>query len=261
MIIEYHRPQQLNEALALLSRKDPISLPIGGGTTLDRTSSEAIAVVDLQDLGLNQITLQGNQLEIGACVTLQMLIFAVETHPMETLETFRRVIRHEASYNLRQVSTLAGMLVSADGRSPLTTALLALDCTLHLEPGGQTVGLGDFLPLRRDFLRHRLITSISVPKNAVLAYEFVARSPSDLPIVCVAAASWSSGRTRLALGGYGRAPVLVMDGNEDEGAELAAASAYLQAEDQWASAEYRREIAAVLAKRAVESIPARNLPS
>jgi CO/xanthine dehydrogenase FAD-binding subunit len=53
----------------------------------------------------------------------------------------------------------------------------------------------------------------------------------------------------LAVGGYGKAPRLAMDGTESEGMEAAARSAFHEAKDEWASAEYRMEIAATLAKR------------
>jgi hypothetical protein len=82
-----------------------------------------------------------------------------------------------------------------------------------------------------------------------LAFETVARTPADRPIVCAALAQWPSGRTRLALGGYGQAPLLAMDGNEPGGVETAVRNAFAEAGDEWASAEYRSEMAAVLAKR------------
>ena len=254
MIVEYHRPEKLEDALALLSRLNPVSLPIGGGTTLDRSSPEPIAVVDLQSLDLDTLSEHSNTIELGACVTLQALLSFIEEQRLESLMMLPKVLRHEASYNLRQVGTLAGTLMSADGRSPFTTAMIALDCTLTIAPGSEVVGLGEILPLRREFLPHRLITSLSIPKNVNLSYEFVARSPADLPIVCAAGAVWPSGRTRVALGGFGASPILVFDGNDGEGAELAAASAYSQAGDQWASAEYRQEIASVLTKRLVPAL-------
>ena len=131
-------------------------------------------------------------------------------------------MRHEATYNLRQVATLVGTLIAADGRSPLATAMLALDAQLTVFPGAEQVGLGDLLPMRRQRLQGRLITQVEVPLNARLAYEYVARSPADLTIVCAAVAQWPSGRTRVALGGYGRMPALAMDGPEPSGAEQAA---------------------------------------
>ena len=133
--------------------------------------------------------------------------------------------------------------------------MLALDAKLTVvNPKSEIVTLGDFLPLRPDNLRGALITAITIPLNARLAFESVARTPADKPIVCAALASWPSGRTRLALGGYGKAPLLAMDGTEAEGLEEAARNAFHEATDDWASAEYRMDVAATLAKRCLENV-------
>jgi CO/xanthine dehydrogenase FAD-binding subunit len=57
---------------------------------------------------------------------------------------------------------------------------------------------------------------------------------------------------RLVLGGWGKAPSVAMDGNEPSGVEAAARNAAHEAADEWASAEYRSDVAAVLAKRCLE---------
>jgi len=80
----------------------------------------------------------------------------------------------------------------------------------------------------------------------------VARSPADLPIVCAAVAKWPSGRTRVILGGYGESPLLAMDGPNPQGADIAARDAYREAGDQWASAEYRSDVAAKLTRRCID---------
>jgi CO/xanthine dehydrogenase FAD-binding subunit len=110
--------------------------------------------------------------------------------------------------------------------------------------------IGDFLPLRST----HLITKIILPLNIKLAFESVSKTPADKPIVCAALAQWNSGRTRLVLGGYGKSPMLAMDGTEAGGAETAARNTYHEATDEWASAEYRVDIAAILAKRCLESL-------
>ena len=99
-----------------------------------------------------------------------------------------------------------------------------------------------------------MISAISLPLNIRVAYESITRTPADQPIVCAAIAHWHSGRTRLALGGWGKAPILAMDGPEAEGLELAARSAYSHAVDEWASAEYRQEMAGILALRCIKRI-------
>lgn len=254
MILEYHRPSKIDDVITLLSRAEPQTVPLGGGTALERFSTRPIAVVDLQSLGLDTVQREGNTLQIGATLTLQRLADALKDEKLANLTGLGQAIGLEATYNLRQVGTVAGALVAADGRSPFATAMLALDATLRLQPGDEQVGLGDLLPLRPGSLAHRLITMVSIPANVKLAYEYVARSPADLPIVCAAVATWPSGRTRAALGGFGGAPVLALDGSEADGIEMAAKEACSRAGDEWASAEYRQEIAGLLVRRCVEAM-------
>jgi CO/xanthine dehydrogenase FAD-binding subunit len=51
-------------------------------------------------------------------------------------------------------------------------------------------------------------------------------------------------------------PALVLDGSEDSAADAAAASAYSQAGDQWASAEYRSQTAQTLTRRCLAQLTA-----
>jgi len=244
MITEYHRPEKIEAALQLLARQQPITVPLGGGSALNRPSDQALAVVDLQALGLDEIRPRGNFLELGATVRLEQLLQTPELPP-----ALHKAVRHEASYNLRQVGTVAGSLVAADGRSPFAAVMLALDATLSLLPGAEEISLGDVLPMRSERLKGRLITQVTIPLNTTLAYEYVARTPADRPIVCVAVGRWPSGRTRIVLGGYGPGPLLAMDGPEAGGAETAVQDAYGQAEDAWASAAYRQATAVTLVQR------------
>ena len=244
MITEYHRPEKIEAALQLLARQQPITVPLGGGSALNRPSDQALAVVDLQALGLDEIRPRGNFLELGATVRLEQLLQTPELPP-----ALHKAVRHEASYNLRQVGTVAGSLVAADGRSPFAAVMLALDATLSLLPGAEEISLGDVLPIRAERLAGCLITQLTIPLNTTLAYEYVARTPADRPIVCVAVGRWPSGRTRIVLGGYGPGPLLAMDGPEAGGAETAVQDAYDQAEDAWASAAYRQATAVTLVQR------------
>lgn len=254
MITAYHRPQTLDEALRLLTQ--PNTVPLGGGTLLSHPTTDSVEAVDLQALGLNTIIRKGNdpstrfasgqRLELGATLTLQALLES-EHCP----ETLKPAIKLEAPINIRNSATIAGTLVASDGRSPFVTALLSLDAKITVISDQSTViSIGEFLPLRP----RGLITSITIPLNTKFAFEFVSRTPADKPIICAALTQWNSGRTRLALGGYGKSPMLAMDGTEAEGLEAAASSAYHEANDEWASAEYRMDVAAVLAKRCLEGL-------
>lgn len=249
MIVEYHRPENLQDALELLARTEVKTVPMGGGSVLNAPSPDPIAVVDLQALGLDTIEQRSNSLVVGATATLQSLLDI----PSLSAE-LGQVIRHEATYNLRQIATLAGALLASDGRSPLAAALVALDSQVSILPGDEQLGAGELLHMRGEALRGKLVKELTLPLNARLSYQYVARTPEDLPIVCAAAAAWPSGRLRLVLGGYGDAPLLALDGPESSGAESAAANAYFNAENEWASAEYRREVARKLAGRCVEEL-------
>lgn len=244
MISTYHRPQTLDEALTLLTQ--PNTVPLGGGTLLSKPTADSVAVVDLQRLGLDALRVSGNDLVIGATCTLQSLLEADECPP-----SLKTALKLEAPLNIRNTATVAGTIVASDGRSTFTTMLLAMDAKVTVISKQSSVSsLGEYLLTRP----HGLITEITIPLNVKTAFEFVSKTPADTPIVGAALAQWNSGRTRLTLSGYGKTPLLAMDGTEADGIQEAAQNAYHEATDEWASAEYRMDVAAVLAKRALESI-------
>ena len=249
MITTYHRPQTLDQALSLLTK--PNRIPLGGGTLLSKRTADSIEVVDLQALSLDSIKKNGNYLELGATVTLQQMLES-DLCPAP----LRAALKLEAPLNIRNAATIAGTLVACDGRSTFASILLAADAKIEQanlkdsQVEYQTTNIGAFLPLRPT----RLITKISLPMNIRLAFDYVARTPSDKPIVCAALGQWNSGRTRLVLGGYGKNPLLAMDGTEAEGVEVAARNAFHEAADDYASAEYRMDVAATLAKRCLEAL-------
>jgi CO/xanthine dehydrogenase FAD-binding subunit len=142
-------------------------------------------------------------------------------------------------------------LVASDGRSPVAAALLALDTKVSIVVNlqSQIVNVGEFLPLRPQ----GLITLITLPTQAKFAFEYTSRTPADKPIVSAALAQWPSGRARLVIGGFGKSPSLAMDGTEAAGVDSAARNACHEAADDFASAEYRMDVAATLAKRCLES--------
>ncbi len=250
MIINYHRPQTLEEAKKLLSQPD--TRPIAGGTFLTKHVSESFSVVDLQALGLNKLHKVGNNLEIGATVTLQTLLKSDYTP-----DALRTTIELEAPLNLRTMGTVAGTLVTCDGRSPFGTIMLALNSKITFLNDNSSNSFGNYLSLRpssSDNQPGKLITSIQIPLNVSLAFEMVARTPGDKPIVCAALARWSSGRARLTLGGWGNVPTLALDGNEIGGLKESARAAFTEAGDDWATSDYRMEMAGLLAERCLEKI-------
>ena len=131
MIVEYHRPKTLDEAIGLLKRTQLVSVPLGGGSILSQQhTSVPVAVVDLQALGLNGISVLGNTLSLGATTTLSDLMRAPEVPAV-----MKKAIELQAGNNLRQVGTLAGSICADQGISPIVTVLLALDAVVVWEPG------------------------------------------------------------------------------------------------------------------------------
>ena len=251
MIREYFRPASVKEALALLTEEGKVRQPLGGGTSLSRQQSGTDGIVDLQTAGLDKIETSGQMISAGAMVRLDTLLDHPDVHP-----EVKRAIRIDAAENIRNMATLGGWLVSSDGRSLLTTVLLALDVALSWEPESQKVRIGDWLPIRKQVSPGVLITEAAWQTGLHLAFEYVARSPKDRPLVVVAVAQWGSGRTRVALGGYGATPVIAMDGPDSGGVDVASRDAYYDAGDQWASAQYRREVAGKLALRCLQRLTA-----
>ncbi len=242
MIIEYARPKTIEDALQLLNRTDPYTVPIGGGSLVSQQYNKEFAVVDLQDLGLNYIKKIENKYHIGATTTLAELEKPLEKFDLE------ETIRIQAGRNQRNTATIAGVIKKSDGRSPLLTALLPLDSFLVWEPGNLTISLGNWLPVRGNWHEPKLIKEIIIP-DIKIVFDSVARSPKDKPIICCAIAKWPNGRMRAAVGGFGEIPLLVSDGNEKDDLQVAVRSVLKDSNDQWASSTYRMETGMVLMKR------------
>lgn len=249
MIKNYYRPKSVDEAVALLSEKDKPLTPLGGGTRISRQREGINGVVDLQDTGLDQIEARGQRIMAGAMVRFDHLLNHPDVHP-----EIKRAIQIDASENIRNMATLGGWLMTSDGHSVFTAVLLALDATLTWEPNAERVRMGNWLPLRNQDLPGVLLTEAEWWLKPYLAFEYVARAPKDKPILIAAVAQWGSGRTRIALGGFGSVPIVAMDGPEAMGADVASRDAFSEAGDQWASAQYRREVAAKLALRCLQGI-------
>lgn len=247
-LTEYHKPATIDEAVKLLRRRKISTRPIGGGTALVAEAAlDVQAVVDLSQLGLSYITPTDAGLEIGATTTLQALVDDAQVQAYAD-GVLVKAILDTASRNTREAATFAGSIVASDGKSPLLATLFALGALLTVRsPRQQTVALEEFSPQPDTLILS--VTLPALPADAHAAYEKVARTPADLPIVCVAALK-SAELTRIALGGVGD-QMLVIDADTptiDEAIELAQASIEPPT-DYFASSEYRREMIGVLVKR------------
>ena len=249
---EYHRPKTVAETLELLDR----GVPLAGGTELTPRRDEVSAVIDLQEIGLDYVESRDDIIAVGAAVKLQAMVENEERLP----STLREACRLEASLNLRNMATLGGTIMSADGRSPVVTVLLAMDAKAIVEPGNKTVSLEELLDHRDRDVFHDLITEIRLKLPEILRYEQVSRAPTDRPLVCVAVARLPNDGAekgyRVVLGGVASSPIRVKqaevslsEGEDNNTVADAARRIYASAGDVWASSEYRAHTAGVLVKR------------
>jgi putative selenate reductase FAD-binding subunit len=249
MITAYYRPNTVQEALTLLQK--PNTRPLGGGTILSRRSDEQFEVVDLQGLEMNKLFISGNNIHIGATVSLQNLL---EYPPSPSL--LKTAIKLEVTLNQRTYGTIAGALVTCDGRSPFASALLALNSRMTIIAGKPEVyELGDFLAFRNVLLKNQLIESIEIPLEVKFSFEYIARSPADKPIVITSVAQWATGRTRVVVAGWGDSPKLVFDGTNLSGIESGILSHAKNATNNLAGSEYRVEMLKILTKRCLDKLP------
>jgi probable selenate reductase FAD-binding subunit len=267
---EYYRPDRLETALALLFRPGVHTVALAGGTELvGRPTPEVEAVVDLQDLGLGTIRADADTLHLGAMTRLQEL---VDSPLVKALAggLVARTAHSTTSSVLRHQATLGGTLIAAAGRADLVPALLVLDAEAVIRtPGERHLALHEFCRDPQAILSGGLLIEVLIrvpPPATGAAYHKIGRTPGDQAIVGVAARlTASDGRcsqARLAVCGVGPAPIRLTDaeaaleGQTVDDATIAAAAEAARAavapvSDFRASADYRREMVAVLAARAV----------
>ncbi len=257
-LTEYHKPTSIDEAIQLLRRPQIRSVPIAGGTQLVPSAAHDIeAVIDLSALNLAYIKSTDQGIAIGAMTTLQRIVEDELVHKYADGVLVKSILG-SASLNTRNAASFAGSIVGAAGSSPLLTTLLALDARLIVRGDReQEVSMANWVAQHGT-----LILQINLPALAAhthVAYEKVARTPADLPIVCVAArATIDQNRltnVRLALGGVAGKPIVIekTESTIEPAAQLAVESIDPPS-DYFATAEYRREMIGVLVKRVLQSI-------
>ena len=239
-IRSYHRPVTLEAAFALLSRDDVDTALLAGGTALNAGLAGAPAeVVDLQDLGLDGVSLRGGHMTVGSMVRLRDLI----DHPATPL-LVAEAARREGPNTFRNAATVGGVVASRDPESELLAALLVHEARVSVaRPDGsqdqplETI-LGEPGPLSDG-----VITDVGVATDGTGHIERTGRTPADRSIVAAVGRRTEGGLMWLAMTGVAPVPVLVDD------------PADLQHEppgDFRGSSEYRRELAGILGARVLD---------
>ena len=266
---EYYRPETIAEAIRLLARPGIKTAPLAGGTLLTGQRDDALqAVVDLQALGLNTITEQDGQIHLGAMVTLQALVDAPLIGEMAG-GILAQAATSSAARLIRNAATVGGTLAAGQAANADLAVALAV-----LEGQARLVGERERLvPAEAVFEQRQpgeLLTEIMFKRPAAGtkgAFLRLARAPTDVALVHAAALvhahDGTSQRVRVAVGGVGISPARLYETEAaleglpqlpekiDPAVTIGLAS-FAPPPDFRASPEYRREMAAVLARRALE---------
>lgn len=273
--VEYARPESVDEALALLSSHEGAAV-LAGGQSLVNVLKHRVAdvdlLVDVSRLGeLRRIdpTADGS-LTIGACVTYDEIANSAAVkaaHPM-----LARVADHIEDQQIRNRGTIGGNCCLSDPTNNLPPLLVALDATMHIlsSSGSRDVAAdeffeGYFATAVRDGELLRCITVPAVPRDAGIGYNTVAVGADSKAIARAAVRVRSNGtisEARVVLACASPAPLRHSATEEALRGLPATVDSALQAvqrigddlqplSDCHGSAEYRREMARVVASRAI----------
>lgn len=187
-ITNYVAAESLEEAYTLLRKNK--SNKILGGTVWMRMGSQNIhTAIDLNQLGLDQITENETYIEIGAMCTLRSL----ETDPLIQNAfdgLLATCVKDIVGVQFRNCATIGGSVYSRFGFSDVLTALLALDSYVELYHEG-VISLEEFInkPLEKDILVKILIKKDSVKG----CYQAERLSRTDFPVLAVAVTYGTNG--------------------------------------------------------------------
>ena len=263
---EYQRAGSVDEAVSLLTEHgDDAKLLAGGHSLLPLMKLRLAAPGVLIDVGrltdLSYIRDEGSHLAVGALTRHH------DVEHSELLGEQAPILSYVAGQvgdpQVRHRGTIGGSLAHGDPASDLPAVVLALGGTLVARgpDGDREIAADDFFTgfLETALAPDELLTEIRVPKiaGAGWSYQKFNRRAQDWAIVGVAAVR--NGTTGVALVNMGPAPVRAAAVEQALAGGASAADAAAAADegtepsaDLNASVEYRRHLARVLTRRALE---------
>jgi probable selenate reductase FAD-binding subunit len=244
-INEYYRPETVEEVLELMAREGVTTRVLAGGTQLNarlQPGDAPVAVVDLQNVGMDEVTHSPQQMACGAMVRIQTIV-----EDEEAPSLLREMGRREGPNTFRNAGTIGGAIVDGDPESEFVAALLAYDAVVTVQDanGAHSMPLEDLLADAVARLRGGLLTGVTLATDGATAHARVARTPQDKPIVAAIARRAAEDETRIALCGVAATPVLL------EERDLASLQ---PPPDFRGSSEYRKEMAKVLVERVLREV-------
>jgi aerobic carbon-monoxide dehydrogenase medium subunit len=278
-VVKYARVGGVLEAISLLTEHGIDAKVLAGGQSLIPLMNFRLArpsiLVDLNRVDeLSYVRTDNGSLVIGAMTRQRDL----ETSPIAAaaVPLLPQVLRHVGHVTNRNRGTVGGSIAHADPAAELPALVTGLGGELIVQgPGGaRAIAAADyFVATFTTVMDHEeILTAIRIPRlpeGTGVAVEELARRHGDFAIVAVMAAVHQDGHgrvdlVRLAASGVDSVPVrlhaaeAVLAGSlatKDSIAEAAAtvAGAVDAMDDVHAPASYRRDMAALLVKRAIEA--------
>lgn len=263
----YVKPQSLEEVGALLAEHGENASILAGGTDLlvgmQIGEFSPDVLIDVKGIPeLREIRIDGDRLSIGAAVRVNDLLESAEVaarFPI-LIQTALRM----ASHQIRNRATVVGNLCNASPAADMGAALLVLNADVKiLGPNGEKL-----LPLDEFFTGCK--TCALGPGEWVAAVEADTPPPGtrmgflkharvrgpDLSTVNCAGIVTPDGSLSLVLGAVAETPVRLSDldfGNENDVIDRVAA-AVRPIDDVRGSAEYRMDLARLLARRMLDTL-------
>ena len=274
--VEYTRPQSVDEALAALGASDGAAVLAGGQSLLNVLKNRVASVDLLVDISrLAELrTIErgaGGALEIGACVTYDEIDRSADVREGHSI--LADVASHIEDQQIRNRGTIGGNCCLGDPTNNLPPILIALGATMNIQgsAGIRPVAADDFFHsfFTTAVAQGELLRSITIPALAADAgagYNSLAVGGDAKAIVRAAACVRVNGTisdARVVLAVVGPAPIrhagmeALLRGASPSAEAVAAAADAIGDDidppsDAHASADYRRRMARVVARRAVE---------
>jgi len=254
--VQYVRPGSMDEALQALSSHEGARALAGGQTLINVMKARAASpdvLVDLWALDeLKTIERDGDGgLRIGSMVTYAQLMrdsTAGEARPI-----LAEIASEIADVQVRNRGTIGGNICSSDPTNHFPPVAAAQGWRMHVVgPGGERELSADEFFLGVYFTAvgpGELLTAITVPAGGSDGFASVTLG-ADGTCIASAAAQVRDGEARIALGCVGATPVVVPSPEEVRTADMDPPS------DVHASADYRRHLAEVCARRALKQASA-----
>ncbi|HZC28386.1 MAG TPA: xanthine dehydrogenase family protein subunit M [Gaiellaceae bacterium] len=256
---EYERATSIAEAVEILGAADGRDVkPIAGGQSLVPMLSLGLArpdlVVDVSRLELDRVDATERGVRIGA--TTRHRTLELDREARRLLPLAAEAARHVGNPRVRNRGTFGGSLAHADPAAELPVVALAHGGEVVAEgPGGtRRIPLADFFLgyLETALAPDELLVAVeldALPDASGVGFHEEAQRADDFALACAAAVVDPDGRARVVVGGVGDRP-LRFDGAADELPAVVEASVEPE-DDAFVSAEFRRRLAGVCARRAL----------